>query len=283
MNYHHSGNGLIDRFCARHPGFGIPNLMKFLVIGQITVYLLDLLSGGMASTLMFFSSTQILRGQLWRLITFVLLPDQSSPLSLVLSCYFHFWIASVLEREWGSARFSLFYLSGTLLTVLGGFVMGSTTIYYVNLSIFLILALYYGEMQALFLFVIPIKMKWLAWLDLFFIAVNAVPAFRTYGWRYLFVLLPAFVNLVLFTGDFWRYRLSVLRRQQDPKVIHFRQVQRQAQRTAAQTGGFRHKCSVCGITDRDDPNMEFRYCSKCDGYHCYCIHHINSHIHIRED
>lgn len=280
MNYFNHSGGLIDRFCARHPNFGIPSLMKFLVIGQIVVYVLDLFSGGMASLLMLFDSTAILRGQVWRLFTFVLLPGQSNPFSLLLSCYFHFWIASMLEREWGSARFSLFYLSGTVLTVLGGLVMGSTTIYYVNLSIFLILAIYYGEMQALFLFVVPLKMKWLAWLDLFFIAVDAIPAFRVYGWRYLFVLLPAFVNLFLFTWGFWRSRLAILQRQRDPKVIQFRQVQQQARRP---TGSFRHKCAVCGITDQDDPNMEFRYCSKCDGYHCYCIHHINSHIHIRED
>ena len=283
MNYYHRSGGFIDRFCARHPRFGIPNLMKFLVIGQIIVFFLDLISRGLASAMLFFSSHLVLQGQVWRLVTFILLPDESNPFYLLLSCYFYFWIASMLEREWGTARFNLFYLSGTVLTVLGGFVMGSTTIYYVNLSIFLVLAVYYGEMQALFMFIVPIKMKWLAWLDLFFIAVNAIPAFRAYGWRYLFVLLPAFVNFFLFTWDVWSYKLGIARRQRDPQVINFKHAQKQAQKKAKETGGYRHKCAVCGLTDRDDPNMEFRYCSKCDGYHCYCMNHINSHIHIRED
>ena len=63
-----------------------------------------------------------------------------------------------------------------------------------------------------------------------------------------------------------------------PKVVNFKRVQKQAQKQAKATGGYRHKCAVCGITDADDPNMEFRYCSKCDGYYCYCMNHINNHV-----
>ena len=44
---------------------------------------------------------------------------------------------------------------------------------------------------------------------------------------------------------------------------------------------YRHKCTVCGRTDVTNPELEFRYCSKCKGYYCYCMDHINNHVHIQ--
>ena len=45
---------------------------------------------------------------------------------------------------------------------------------------------------------------------------------------------------------------------------------------------YHHKCAVCGRTDADHPELEFRYCSRCAGYHCFCQDHINNHIHFTE-
>ena len=49
-----------------------------------------------------------------------------------------------------------------------------------------------------------------------------------------------------------------------------------------QQTGYLHKCAVCGRTDTDYPNLEFRYCSKCVGNYCYCMDHINNHVHITQ-
>ena len=281
--YRNDHYGPIDRFCAKHPGFGVPNLMMYMAIGQGIVGLLDLFTRGGLSGLMMFNGAHILAGQVWRLITFVLVPTDSNPFYLLLSCYIYYWTGQMLEREWGTAKFSLFYLSGVVLSALLGLAVGYASIYYINLSIFLVIATLYGEMQVLFMFVIPIKMKWLAILDVVLILVDVVQFAQMGVWVFALAPLASFVNYFIFTWPYWSMKLGFVRRRADPQVINFRRAQKQAQKKARETGGYLHKCAVCGLTDQDDPNMEFRYCSKCDGYYCYCANHINSHIHIRQD
>ena len=281
--YRNDHYGPIDRFCAKHPGFGVPNLMMYMAIGQGIVGLLDLFTRGGLSGLMMFNGAHILAGQVWRLITFVLVPTDSNPFYLLLSCYIYYWTGQMLEREWGTAKFSLFYLSGVVLSALLGLAVGYASIYYINLSIFLVIATLYGEMQVLFMFVIPIKMKWLAILDVVLILVDVVQFAQMGVWVFALAPLASFVNYFIFTWPFWSMKLGFVRRRADPQVINFRRAQKQAQKKARETGGYLHKCAVCGLTDQDDPNMEFRYCSKCDGYYCYCANHINNHIHIRND
>lgn len=280
-----NGYSPIDRFCAKHPRFGISNLMLYIVIGQVAVFILDLFFRGMLSSYWLpFSRDLILHGQVWRLVTFIFLPsDSGNPFFLLLGCYFYYWIGTMLEREWGTARFTLFYLSGVVLSVLSGMILGIADIYYINLSIFLVIATLYGEMQVLLFFVIPIKMKWMALIDVALILVAVIQNLMYGSWVGALLPLASFVNYFIFTWPFWGAKLGVLRRRADPKVVNFKRVQKQAQKQAKATGGYRHKCAVCGITDADDPNMEFRYCSKCDGYYCYCMNHINNHVHIHHD
>ena len=280
-----NGYGPIDRFCAKHPRFGISNLMLYIVIGQVAVFILDLFFRGMLSSYWLpFSRDLILHGQVWRLVTFIFLPsDSGNPFFLLLGCYFYYWIGTMLEREWGTARFTLFYLSGVVLSVLSGMILGITDIYYINLSIFLVIATLYGEMLVLLFFVIPIKMKWMALIDVALILVAVIQNLMYGSWVGALLPMASFVNYFIFTWPFWGAKLGVLRRRADPKVVNFKRVQKQAQKQAKATGGYRHKCAVCGITDADDPNMEFRYCSKCDGYYCYCMNHINNHVHIHHD
>ena len=280
-----NGYGPIDRFCAKHPRFGISNLMLYIVIGQVAVFILDLFFRGMLSSYWLpFSRDLILHGQVWRLVTFIFLPsDSGNPFFLLLGCYFYYWIGTMLEREWGTARFTLFYLSGVVLSVLSGMILGITDIYYINLSIFLVIATLYGEMQVLLFFVIPIKMKWMALIDVALILVAVIQNLMYGSWVGALLPLASFVNYFIFTWPFWGAKLGVLRRRADPKVVNFKRVQKQAQKQAKATGGYRHKCAVCGITDADYPNMEFRDCSKCDGYYCYCMNHINNHVNIHHD
>ena len=281
--YRQNGYGPIDRFCAKHPNFGISNLMLYLVIAQAAVGVLDLLFGGMLSWMLMFSRAAIFQGQVWRLVTFVVVPSSTNPFNLLLSCYFYYWIGKSLEQVWGTAKFNLFYLSGVVLSILFGLVVGYTDVYYINLSIFLIIATLFGDMQVLLFFVIPIKMKWAALVDVVLILVDVVSYGRQGLWIYALVPLASFINYFIFTWPFWSAKLGIARRKADPQVIQFKKVQRQAQKQASGGAGYRHKCAVCGITDADDPNMEFRYCSKCDGYFCYCMDHINSHVHIHKN
>ena len=299
MRFGNNGYGPIDRFCAKHPRFGIPNLMKILVITQIVVFAVDfimkLMMGYGWLYYLTFIPAAILQGQVWRLITWLVVPNASNPFMLLLSCYFYWWIASTLERQWGTAKFNLFYLTGSVLSVVLGLllsllqpmfsVLPMELSYYLNLSIFLIIATMFGEMQVLLFFVVPIKMKWMAIIDVVLILVEMVDLFRVGAWAFALVPLASFINYFIFTWPFWRYKLGFVKRQTDPTVINFKKAQHQAQKTqkAQQAQGYRHKCAVCGVTDAMEPDMEFRYCSKCDGYYCYCINHINNHVHIHEE
>ena len=283
MIYRNDHYGPIDRFCTKHPRFGMPNLMLYIAITQGIVGVLDLFTQGRLSSLLMFSAAHIFAGQIWRLATFVIVPSASNPFYLLLSCYVYYWTGQMLEREWGTAKFNLFYLCGVVLSALFGLVLGYASIYYINLSIFLVIATLYGEMQVLFMFVVPIKMKWLAILDVVLILVDVVQYAQMGAWIFALVPLASFVNYFIFTWPFWSMKLGFARRQVDPQVINFKRAKRQAEKKARETGGYMHKCAVCGITDQDNPDLEFRYCSKCDGYYCYCANHINNHIHIRND
>lgn len=272
--------------------------MKIIVFGQIAVYLVNMLVYVMFKqsflSYLQFVPAYILQGQVWRLVTWVVVPNASSPFMLLLTCYFYYWIAVMLEREWGTARFTLFYLSGMVLSVVIGMLVGLAGVaqinpyyllypmnlsYYLNLSIFLVLSVLYGEMQVLLFFVVPVKMKWMALIDVVLVIVDMAGFVQSGLWMLALVPLASFINFFIFTWPFWQAKLGIVRHKTDPKVIHFKQAQKQAQ----ETKGYHHKCAVCGITDADDPDMEFRYCSKCDGYYCYCANHINNHVHIHKD
>ena len=270
----------LDRFCYKHPRLGIPNLMTILVVGTALVYLMDLFSGGMFSAMLDFYPAAILRGQVWRLVTFLFIPLSYRPITLLLSLYFYWWIGKSLEREWGTTKFTVFYACGVLFNIIFGFLAGSTSVTYLNLSLFFAFASLYPDLQVLLIF-IPVKVKWLAWIDAAFFALTIL--FNLINFNFVGALLPlvAILNYVLF---FWSFLRDFVRRifrryqhQSSRQTINFKKAAREAKKDK----GYLHKCAVCGITDADDPNMEFRYCSKCNGYYCYCADHINNHVHIQ--
>ena len=273
----------MERFALQHPNFGIVNLMLYIVIGNAAAFFLLRMTNGTAVRFLYFDWGQVLHGQIWRLVTFAIVPKTSNPFYLLLTCYVYYWTGQMLERELGTAKFNLFYLSGVVLSALSGLLLGYADIYYINLSIFLVIATLYSEMQVLFMFVLPIKMKWLAALDVVLILVDVVQFAQMGVWVLALAPLASFVNYFIFTWSFWSMKLGFARRRADPQVIQFKRARKQAEKKARETGGYMHKCAVCGLTDQDDPSMEFRYCSKCDGYYCYCANHINNHIHIRNN
>ncbi len=278
----------LDRFCYNHPNFGIPGLMLYIAIGNAAVYLLDMFTGGLATNYLFFHPALVAQGQIWRIFTFVFIPqsgyDPNSMFSLLwfaMSTFFYYWLGTALERQWGTARFSVFYGLGILLNLLAGTIFStSISMYYVNMSLFFSFATLYPDMQVLLYGIIPLKVKWLAWFDAAFFAVTIL-RLLTSGTPVL-ALFPvlAILNYLIF---FWEdlaqalgYRTARAAHRASRKTISFHKAQQDIQ----QRKGYLHKCAVCGITDADDPNMEFRYCSKCNGYYCYCMNHINNHTHV---
>ena len=278
----------VDRFCARNPRFGIPNLMRVVVIGTVIVYILQMFAGSEAISFLAFNLEGLKRFELWRLVTFIFVPNYSGAFGLLISLYFYYWIGSTLEQHWGTAKFNLYYLGGVVLTVLGvticslitglhGATIAGTN--YVNLSMFLAFAAMFPDVQVLLFFVIPVKMKWLAWLD---IAVFVLDVVRSIAVGNVFgIVLPivALLNFAVFIWPEVKYQADRIQYRHSRQTVQFKKAVKQQQ----QQKGYHHKCCVCGKTDTDFPDMQFRYCSKCAGYHCYCQDHIFSHVHFTEE
>ena len=274
----------LDRFCCKHPRFGIPNLMKYIVILQAVVYVMDIFSHGTLSALLMFYPPAILQGQVWRVFTFLLLPlDSGNTLFFVLSLYFYWFIGNILEREWGSAKFTVFYAMGYLLTLLAGGIAALLgwivylDMFYVNMSMFFAFATLYPDMQVLFFFVIPVKVKWLAWLDAAMYAIQCVRYISGGVWVMCLLPLAAVLNYLFFFWSDIMERFGRAKYQASRQTVNFKKATKQAR----EQKGYIHKCAVCGKTDTDYPDEEFRYCSKCNGYYCYCSEHIHNHVHIQ--
>ena len=284
----------VQRFCAAHPRFGIPNLMRVIVIGNVAVYVLMLLTqANDANALSFltFNLNALLHGEVWRLVTFVFVPAYSSPFALLISLYFYYWIGSTLERQWGTAKFTLYYSSGTLLTVLGvvlaSLITGNPYLTaagtgYVNLSMFFAFAFRFPDTTVLLFFILPVKMKWLAYLDGALFAFDIIKAIGAHNWAGVVLPIVALLNFAVFIWPEVHYLKERAKYQNSRKTVQFRQAQQQ-QAKQAQQQGYRHKCAVCGRTDTDYPDLQFRYCSKCVGYHCFCQDHIFNHVHFTEE
>lgn len=269
----------IDRFCYNHPNFGISNLMKYVAIANVAFWLMNVVNPAFLQYIVF-DPALILRGQVWRIISFVFYPPNTGILALLVF-YFYYWIGSILEREWGSGPFTIFYCTGVLLTVIYGFVMYFVFGYrvmldssYIYLSMFFSFAAMYPDMQVLFMFIIPVRMKFLALIDAVFFLMSVL------GNPFPINLLPlvALLNFFIFcAGDL----KALLPGKKSKSAINFRKESARI-RYEQQTKLYTHKCSVCGRTDVDHPELEFRYCSRCEGYHCFCSEHINNHIHFTE-
>lgn len=272
MNY-------IERFCYKHPNFGIPNLMRYVTVANVAFWLLSVLSPQVLSYLTF-SPALILRGQVWRLLSFMLYPPSTGLLAFI-AFYFYYWIGTTLEQYWGTPQFNIYFFSGILLTIVYGFVIYFATginihldSQYIYLSMFFSFAAMFPDITVLFLFLIPVKMKYLAIIDALFFVVSVFTN------PFPINLLPvvAVLNFFIFCGG------SLLRsapRRPSANTVNFRK-ESQRIRREQEHKLYTHKCAVCGKTDTEYPGLEFRYCSRCAGYHCFCSEHINNHIHFTE-
>ena len=270
--------------------YAIRNLPAIMIGLYAAGYLMRMIGGSGISVLdyMTLEPYMILRGQVWRILTWVIVPPGSLDIFTVIMLFFYYSIGTALEKTWGSFRFTVYILSGILFTVLGAFLLyailamrgyamdriffGSLfSTYYINLSIFLAFAVSYPNMQVLLYFIIPIKMKW---MGLLYGVIIAIQFFQS-GWVVKVSILASLMNFFVFfflTRNYTRV---------NPAEIHRRQVYRKAVSKAAppKSGQPVHRCTICGRTELDDPNLQFRYCSRCDGAYEYCQDHLFNHTH----
>ena len=278
-----------ERFCLVNRNKGIPNLMLYISLGNAAVYLISMLAGNYTLyNLLCFSRTAILHGQVWRLISYPLTLHNSNILFMLITLFCYYSLGSAMERQWGTLKFNIFYFTGVLLMDIYGMLFNcQASVYYLNMSLFLSFATMYPQAGFLLFFIIPIKAWIFALIDLLIVMIGVFQMpFTAYN---LFPLI-ALGNYFLFFGKdvlnvvplSWQNAIRSVfhKKPKQPKVIPFTVVTTQAPKKQEQPA-YTHRCTVCGRTDVSNPELEFRYCSKCKGYYCYCGDHINNHSHIQ--
>lgn len=220
--YYYDENSFLSKLDRKIGRFAVPNLPIILIIAMALVYVADYMLASVGqpifSNFLVFDRELIFKGQVWRIFTFSIVPEHDSPLFVLLSLYFFWFIGSTIEKEWGSFRFNVFYLMGYLGSVASGFIMGYTTNYYLNLSLFLAFAILNAEARVLLFFFIPIKVKWLALVDLIILTLEFIVS----SWAMRVAILFSLLNVALF---FWKnlyYRLSSRLRRRRFKVAYDR-------------------------------------------------------------
>ena len=262
----------LDKLEKKFGFLAIKNLISYIVLFNALVYVLMYISPANNSiSRLTLNPDLVMQGEVWRLITYIFIPPATSPIWIFFILYFYYMVGTGLEQEWGSFKFNAYYLIGMLATTAASFLMGiEATSLYLNLSLFLAFAYIYPDYEILLFFVLPVKVKYLAWLDWALIAHTVV-----FGFLPLKVVAAAsvinyfvFFGKNLITGAKTKKQVSSNRKSfygELPKDFTI------------------HKCTICGITEKDDPKMDFRYCATCEGDYEYCMNHLKAHEHIKNN
>lgn len=273
----------LDKMERRFGRYAIRNLTMYLLAGYAIGYLL---SFTMPQLLTYFTlePALILKGQVWRLLSWVIIPPNDNIIFVIFMMLLYYSLGNTLESYWGAFRYNVYIFSGILFTVIGAFIVNGLiggitgfgslySTYYINMSIFLACASIMPDYQLLLYGIIPIKMKWLAILDVVLLAVDAVHG----GLIIRIVIIASLLNFIIF---FFCNRN--LRGHSPKQAARRKKFQKQISRPQNQyAGGAKHRCAVCGRTELDDPTLEFRYCSKCNGNYEYCQDHLFTHEHVK--
>ena len=289
----------IDRLEKRYPNFGVSNLMIYVIAISGLGMLISMVNPYIYYQYLSLDFYQIFHhGQVWRLITFLLCPSAGGSGSsglfwFVIMAWVYYSIGSNLERIWGRFRFTLFYLSGIVMilvvTLAAYLIMGivypaqevgiwlgmQVTLEYVTESLFLAFALVFPDVQFSLFFIIPVKAKW---LSIFYFALDAyqiIQGIMMKSYYPVALIVVSLINIFIFFF-FAKGRPGM--------AAHARQTKRKAEfkqkMHESREKGPIHRCAICGRTELDAPELDFRYCSKCDGRYEYCSEHLFTHEHV---
>lgn len=268
----------LDKLERKFGKIYIPNLMLTVIGLSAVVYIITFVilgNLGYINKLILYPG-YVMNGEIWRLVTFLFIPPLSGNILIVaITFYFQYFIGVTLEREWGEFKFNVYFFVGAICTIIVSFLTNMpATGSAITLSLFLAFAKLFPEYTILLFFILPIRMKWLGYLAWATIALECLKSLLSGNiLGIIFALVPV-LNYILFFGVS-NYRDTKMRSKSVIRMSDYRRDLKKAEKR-----GYRHKCTVCGITDADDKNMLFRYCSKCKGNHAYCEKHIHDHEHI---
>ena len=300
-------NQFMDKMERKFGRFAIRNLMMYVGILYVAGYVLYLINPSFYYEYLSLNIYAVLHGQIWRLVTFLLMPTNTNIIFVAISVYFYVFLGRTLEAIWGPFKFNVYYFSGVLGTILAAFILyfitGSSGIIYLigteylNMSIFMAFAVTVPDMQVLLMFIIPIKVKWLAYIDGALLAYEFVQSLITENYGTSISIFVCFLNFFIFFFGFMRKGYSA------KQFIRRKKFQKSARQGYERRGYMgqgpaytgnpgnrnttsghkkitRHKCAVCGRTEQDGDDLEFRFCSKCNGNYEYCQDHLFTHTHV---
>jgi hypothetical protein len=289
----------IDRLEKRYPNFGVSNLMIYVIAISGLGMLISMVNPYIYYQYLSLDFYQIFHhGQVWRLITFLLCPSAGGSGSsglfwFVIMAWVYYSIGSNLERIWGRFRFTLFYLSGIVMilivTLAAYLIMGivypaqevgiwlgmQVTLEYVTESLFLAFALVFPDVQFLLFFIIPVKAKW---LSIFYFALDAyqiIQGIMMKSYYPVALIVVSLINIFIFFFFAKGRPGMAAHARQTKRKTEFKQKMHESEKK-----GPIHRCAICGRTEIDAPELDFRYCSKCDGRYEYCSEHLFTHEHV---
>lgn len=300
-------NRLLNKLERKYGKYAVPDLIKYVIVLYCVGAALGLINENIYYDYLSLNVEAVLHGQVWRLVTYLIEPyGFNQGMGFIISILFFaiqvnlfFLFGRSLERAWGTFRFNMYFISGWLLNIIAAFILYGElhSVYYLSgfqyiyWSMFFAFAAENPNMEFLFWFILPIKVKWLAILDAAYLIYNVYEnivsglSFVREGnmaaagafFSVAFAIVVAMANfLIYFLASRQCRRLS-------PKEIkRRRRYQKQVQPVNKKNGGTRHRCAVCGRTELDDDSLDFRYCSKCEGNYEYCSEHLFTHQHVKK-
>lgn len=287
----------MDKLERKWGRYAVPNLSRYFVGAVLIGLLMELVTPG-AMNWINFSVDGILHGQIWRLVSWIFMPSTSLDFFGLLFLLCVLMWGSSLESFLGTFRMNVFLWGGVILSDIGGIVIYVITklllgtgmsvylsSYYILMTMLLALAMCMPEGEVRLYFVLPIKMKWMLVFELAYLGYIVFRTFASMiavypgalGWIAGLVgsaqIILAVANMFLF---FWSSKTRISHRQKK------RQKEFRAQFSQPRPGSgiSQHKCVICGRTEITNPELQFRYCSKCTGNKEYCQDHLFTHTHM---
>ena len=255
---------MLNSLERRFGRFAIPNITLLLIVGQVLAFAASRVNPDALSNIVLIPA-KVMEGEFHRLLTFLFVPISNSPIFAIFAWYLFYIMGTALELFWGTFRYNIFLLIGFTSSVIAGFAFNSPMITnaFVKGTVFLAFAYLNPRFELRLMFILPVQIRWLAlftWISYALVFIGAdLPQQMIIG--------ASVLNFFIFFGP------DIARRM----FSGHRFMKTQAAMFASSNPAYHHKCSVCGITDADDPQMDFRYCSKCSGEHAYCEAHLRNH------
>lgn len=253
---------LLERLESSLGRFAIPGLVQFVAGLQLLTFVIFMMQPDEVREhymgILKLDSARILHGEVWRLFTYILIPGDQGIFVTVIKAMFMMWLGRGLEQAWGAFRLNLYFIGGLAFATFGGVLFGfDQRSLWLFSSLLLAFAVIYPNEEIMLYFIIPLKIKWVAWLDVaFMVLMPLVSSFE------IIPILFSLTNfLIVFAPGFVRERL------------HYAKVAERRSRFEEMTStgaAFFHQCTVCNKTEVDDPALDFRVsddgdeiCSAC--------------------